>query len=176
MLPWLVGIQGNHTDMEVVEMGSWADIALAHISLEAAPSSPSGKPNIYGGIPYRFPASLPLGVTSPLSLALTGRTRWDMPDVVRERNLVLGSDIAAYAIWLRSWRRAAAIAYKEHHDAVMTLERDIYGHKSFYACSKDPSLAPAADIEMTDEIQAEIDEDLRRRGYNRRAEAEGRQD
>jgi hypothetical protein len=164
MLPWFVGIQSNHADMEVVEMGSWAEIALAHISLEAAPASPSGKPNAYGGIPYRFPASLPLGITSPLSLALVGRTRWDMPDVVKERNLILGDDSEAYVNWLQKWRSAAAVAYKTHHDAAAALEQEIYGHKSFYACRGDPSLAPAADTEMTDEIRAEIEADTRRRG------------
>jgi hypothetical protein len=96
MLPWLVGIQSNHADMEVLEMGTWQDIAMAHVALDAAPRSPSGKPNVYGGIPYRFPASIPLTVPSPLSQALVGRTRWDMPDVVKERNVVLGKDTETY--------------------------------------------------------------------------------
>jgi hypothetical protein len=131
MLPWYVGIQANHSTMETIEQGTWAEIADAHRSLVAAPRSPSGKPNIYGGIPYRFAASLPLILQSPLSNALVGRTRWDMPDTVMERNLVLGSNEEAYSIFLRNWRRQASTAYLQHFQQVRACEIAAYGHKSF---------------------------------------------
>jgi hypothetical protein len=131
MLPWFVGIQANHSTMETIEQGTWAEIADAHRSLVAAPRSPSGKPNIYGGIPYRFAASLPLILESPLSNALVGRTRWDMPDTVIERNLVLGSNEEAYNNFLHDWRRQASAAYLRHFQRVRTCEIAAYGHKSF---------------------------------------------
>jgi hypothetical protein len=57
ILPWFVAIQDDHETMETVKMGTWKEIADAHRDLKAAPRSPSGKPNVYGDIPYRFPAS-----------------------------------------------------------------------------------------------------------------------
>jgi hypothetical protein len=57
---------------------------------------------MYGGIPYRFPASRPLILTSALSNALVGRTRWDMPDTIEERDIVLGRDIITYTEFLQS--------------------------------------------------------------------------
>lgn len=131
MLPWFVGIQANHSTMETIEQGTWAEIADAHRSLVAAPRSPSGKPNIYGGIPYRFAASLPLILQSPLSNALVGRTRWDMPDTVMERNLVLGSNEEAYNNFLHIWRRQASAAYLQHFLQVRACEMAVFGHKSF---------------------------------------------
>jgi hypothetical protein len=104
ILPWFVAIQDDHETMETVKMGTWKEIADAHRDLKAAPRSPSGKPNVYGDIPYRFPASLPLILKSPLSNALVGRTRWDKPDVSEERNLVLGSNDKGYEKWLQKWR------------------------------------------------------------------------
>ena len=131
MLPWFVGIQDNHTDMETIDMGAWAEIADAHRALKAAPRSPSGKPNIYGGIPYRFPASMPVYIKSPLSNALVGRTRWDMPDVEMERDLVLGDNAAAYKKWLHTWRKETGEAYLHHFMTVRDIETKLYGHKSF---------------------------------------------
>jgi hypothetical protein len=131
MLPWFVGIQANHSTMETIEQGTWGEIADAHRSLIAAPRSPSGKPNVYGGIPYRFAASLPLILQSPLSNALVGRTRWDMPTTVKERNLVLSSDEEAYNKFLRNWRRQAGAAYLQHIQQVRECEIEAYGHKSF---------------------------------------------
>lgn len=131
MLPWFVGIQDNHIDMETIEMGSWVEIADAHRALTAAPRSPSGKPNVYGGIPYRFPASMPVHIKSPLSNALIGRTRWDMPDVELERDLVLGSDNTKYKKWLHDWREDAGRAYFQHFLMARNIEIKLYGYKSF---------------------------------------------
>lgn len=131
MLPWFVGIQANHSTMETIEQGTWSEIADAHRSLRAAPRSPSGKPNVYGGIPYRFPATLPLILNSPLSNALVGRTRWDIPDTVEERDLVLGGDVDAYSVFLNLWRRDAAKAYLDHFEKTRKLEIKLYDHKSF---------------------------------------------
>lgn len=39
-------------DMEISEMGSWVDIALAYLALDAALAFLSGKLNAYGGILY----------------------------------------------------------------------------------------------------------------------------
>lgn len=163
MLPWLVGIQANHTDMEVLEMGTWQEISVAHVALDAAPRSPSGKPNVYGGIPYRFPASLPLIIPSPLSQALVGRTRWDIPDVMWERDTVLGKDTQKYQSWLKQWRRKATVAYRQHFLAVQRLEKELYGEKSFFFHRGDTNEAPPADTDMTEEIRQEINADIKKR-------------
>jgi Phytanoyl-CoA dioxygenase (PhyH) len=131
MLPWFVGIQDDHSTMETIEQGTWSEIANAHRSLVAAPRSPSGKPNVYGGIPYHFAASLPLILQSPLSNALVGRTRWNFSNTVRERNIVLGSNEEAYNSFLRDWRRQAGTAYLQHFQEVRACEIADFGHKSF---------------------------------------------
>jgi hypothetical protein len=163
MLPWLVGIQANHSDMEVLEMGTWQEIAAAHVALDAAPRSPSGKPNVYGGIPYRFPASIPLTIPSPLSQALVGRTRWDMPDVIDERDIVLGKNTEKYQRWLKDWREKATVAYRQHFLAVQKLESKLYGGKSYFYHGGDVAKAPPADTDMTEEIRLEIEADIKLR-------------
>jgi hypothetical protein len=115
--------------METIDMGSWAEITDAHHGLKAAPRSPSGKPNIYGGIPYRFLASMPVYIKSPLSNALVGRTRWDMSDVEMECGLVLGENTAAYKKWLHTWCRETGEAYLHYFMMVRDIETKLYGHK-----------------------------------------------
>jgi hypothetical protein len=167
LLPWFVAIQDNHEDMETIEMGTWEEIAAAHRALEAAKRSPSGKPNVYGGIPYRFPASSPLVLPSPLSAALVGRTRWDMPDVLAERDLVLGNDDAAYRDWLEEWRQAARTGYIQHFRLIRSVEQALYAEKSFWRNGGDVARAPPADSEMTAEIQQEINRRQRADGIER---------
>jgi hypothetical protein len=166
MLPWFVGIQPDHSTMEIPEMGVWEEIAHAHRSLTAAPRSPSGKPNIYGGIPYRFPASTVLRFPFQLSAALNGQTRWDMADVEDERNIVLGSDINAYHAYLSEWRKVMGSAYFRHFLQTKKMEEKHFGIKSFWLNGGSLSIpAPPADMEMTEEIRTEIDERYRSRGF-----------
>ena len=118
---------------------------------------------MYGDIPYRFLVSIPLIIPSPLSQALVGRTRWDMPDVIEERDIVLGKDTKKYKLWLKDWRQKATIAYRKHFLAVQKLEMRLYGKKSYFYHGGDMSKAPPADMEMTDEIREEIEADIKRR-------------
>jgi hypothetical protein len=160
MLPWFVAIQKDHSTMETLEMGTWEDLAEAHRDLKAAPRSPSGKSNMYGSIPYRHPVAVQLKIPSALSDALVGRSRWDMPDVVEERKIVLGIDTKAYAKHLKAWRKDAVKAYVTLFKKQMALEKDIYQHKSFFFNGGDIrklDTAPEADKEMTDEIRSAID-------------------
>jgi hypothetical protein len=131
MLPWFVGIQNDHSAMEVLEMGTWAELSAAHRDLTQAPRSPSGKPNMYGGIPYSFPAAHALKLGYPISDALVGRTKWSMRDVEKERDLVLGNDVDKYREWLAYWRKNAVKKYVQMFEDVKNAEQEIYQEKSF---------------------------------------------
>ncbi|OJD29346.1 uncharacterized protein BKCO1_830004 [Diplodia corticola] len=63
----------------------------AHGALEAPPLTASGHPNMYGRIPYRFPAAVRLDGLGLVSDALNGGRRWDDLNViedVREKAIV----------------------------------------------------------------------------------------
>ncbi|KAL8867736.1 MAG: hypothetical protein Q9198_008410 [Flavoplaca austrocitrina] len=60
--------------------------------MTAPPNTPSGYPNKYGSIPFRFPAAMELLNVSPIADALVGRRLWDSPAVIAERNILLGPD------------------------------------------------------------------------------------
>jgi hypothetical protein len=75
MLPWFVGIQPDHRTLDTVESGTWDDLSTVHRDLIKQPISPSGYPNMYGAIPYRFPETVVLTGLGALSDALVGRRR-----------------------------------------------------------------------------------------------------
>jgi hypothetical protein len=157
MLPWFVGIQADHSAMEIIDMGTWEELSYAHVSLISASRSPSGKPNHYGTIPYRFPVAMPLKLSSSLSNALVGRERWDMPTTLRELHLVLGQDLDTYESWLREWRKEAKQAYLQHMFYTRDLEMAIFGEKSFWNNGGNINApAPPADAEATEDIIREI--------------------
>ena len=63
-LPWFIAIQDDHETLELVEGGTWGEIAANHRDLEAPLRTPSGHPNKYGRPPYRFGAAVEL-VSAP---------------------------------------------------------------------------------------------------------------
>ncbi|KAF1937909.1 hypothetical protein EJ02DRAFT_355705, partial [Clathrospora elynae] len=84
MLPWFVKVHDDMSTMEVPGMGSYAEIATAHQQLTAAPTSPSGHPNQYGGIKWAFPADVNPVYSSSISRAVNCQLRWDSPLVQAE--------------------------------------------------------------------------------------------
>ena len=70
--------------MEVPEMGTYEEIALAHKNLTAAPTSPSGHPNVYGGINWPFPADVAPSYTLFIQRAIMCQCKWSNAGVTYE--------------------------------------------------------------------------------------------
>ena len=71
-------------ELEVLESGTQSELAEAHRTMTAPPRSPSGHPNVYGTVPYAFPAAIQLDGLGPISDALVGRKKWEDPEVQLE--------------------------------------------------------------------------------------------
>ncbi|KAH7069660.1 hypothetical protein BKA63DRAFT_421478, partial [Paraphoma chrysanthemicola] len=84
ILPWFVLIQGDHETMENPAMGTYRQIAEAHQTLTAAPCTPSGYPNKYGGITWPMPGMTIHRFSSAISRAIHCQERWDSPTVIEE--------------------------------------------------------------------------------------------
>jgi len=56
-----------------MEGGTWVELADTYQDLKVPPRTLSGHANLYGAIPYRFPAVVKLIAASALSNALLGR-------------------------------------------------------------------------------------------------------
>ena len=100
--------------MKIEAGGTYQDLANAHRDLISGPASPSGKPNVYGDIPYKFPAAVQLQLPNePLSDALVGRRRWDSKEVQDYIKDFMDSSSDGVQRRMAIWRDKAVKAVQE---------------------------------------------------------------
>jgi len=179
MLPWFVGVQDDHDNLEVTEGGTWAELADAHRDLKAPPRTPSGHANLYGAIPYRFPAAVELTAASALSDALLGRRRWDSPAVIRDRDLLLTGNGNEVGKWMHSYRLRAVENYKDAFQLMRATEMERFDSRSYFYCVDngiDPSTVAVdpsrvSPVVAEGQSHAELPEEL----WDRTEQMEGRE-
>lgn len=118
--------------LEVIEGGAWSQLSEAHRDMTALRATPSRLANMYGAIPYRFPAAVEITGLGAISDALVCRRRWDSVQVLRERGILLGNDMDAKLQYIRDWRSHAAEVAVDAFHAVREAEELAYGPKSFW--------------------------------------------
>jgi hypothetical protein len=107
MLPWFIGLQQDLETLEIVEGGSWLELAIAHTRLDTGPCTLSGLPNKYGALLFPFPGAVSITGLSPLSDALVCRRKHD--DIVvmlDKKKLLLGFD-KERSSYIAVWRERA---------------------------------------------------------------------
>jgi hypothetical protein len=174
MLPWFVGVQDDLESLEVIEGGSWTDLAQAHRDLTSPTATPSGLANRYGAIPYRFPAAVELTGLGALSDALVGRRRWDSPQVLAERDVMLGPDRQAAQRYVNEWRVRATRQLLEAFRAVVAAEKAAFGGRSFFyrQDTSGSGCGPLEDSASDSESASGSDSDSEERGFDFAEEGE----
>ncbi|KAF8472149.1 hypothetical protein BDZ91DRAFT_717333 [Kalaharituber pfeilii] len=158
--PWFVGIQEDHSTLDIPESATWEVLSNAHRDLLALSTTPSGQNNVHGFPRGRFAGSIALRGLSALSDALVGARRWTDPDVLEERNLVLGEDDAAAWEYINKVRGKLMAAWEEGFEKIKRWEQAAYGETSYFRklelegevepTSED---APREDIDEDDEME-----------------------
>jgi hypothetical protein len=134
MLPWFVRVCDDMETMENPPMGTYAELAAAHHNLTAAPLSPSGWPNKYGGINTAFPGAVPPVFSSYISKAIHCQVKWDAPSVIDELIQLFGEDMTKDKYWqaVNGYRQS----FKAHALKAWALcertERLAYGDRSYF--------------------------------------------
>jgi hypothetical protein len=128
MLPWFVQVHHDMTTMEMPDMGSYQEIATAFQQCTAAPKTPSGHSNRYGGIKWAFPGDQPPVFTSAISRAVNCQIRWDSP-AAQEALADLFYNPNQKKIWnyIQETRKATAKMVKEHWRMCVDMEKRAYG-------------------------------------------------
>jgi hypothetical protein len=96
--------------------------------------------------PFRFPASIVLPSSYPLGDALLGRRRWDDPEVLLERDILLGPDHAAAKQYVEQKRRKLLSRFRKAFAKLEPIERAAFGQYSYFATLDQHG----TDVEMTD--------------------------
>lgn len=133
ILPWFVGVRADGETLDNRESDTWSTIAKCHIKQEAPKLTPSGLPNRFGPIPFRFPASVSLNIDNPVSQALVCKMAWDDPVVQAYANLLLGADRLAAQKEIIAVRVQALRAFRLAFDQMVATEKVSFGPNSYFA-------------------------------------------
>lgn len=146
MLPWFVTVQADGNHLEILESGTWDDLAKAHRELNSAPRTPSGLSNRYGDIPYEFPAAVPLIGLGPLSDSLVCRFKPGNPLVLHAKRALIDGDKQFKDTYLAEWRKVATKAVVEAFKVEKQLEKDLFDKKSYFYMVEKNAEAVQADV------------------------------
>jgi hypothetical protein len=111
---------------------SWDELAACHRDLEAPVSGPYGQLPLLGRPTYRFPGSVILASTSALGDALIGRRKWTDPQVLQERDIVLGDDDDRAHTFVSQVRKRLVNSYLDFFPILESVERTAFGKNSYF--------------------------------------------
>ncbi|KAI9777198.1 MAG: hypothetical protein M1839_009041 [Geoglossum umbratile] len=102
-------------------------------AMEVPLRDPSGYGHRLGAPKKRFAGSVALGSSSALGDALVGRRKWTDPEVIRERDVLLGSDSAAALVYVQGVRARLVEQYKAAFSSMVQTEREQFAEQSYFA-------------------------------------------
>jgi hypothetical protein len=111
---------------------SWDELAACHRDLEAPVSGPYGQLPVLERPTYRFPGSVIMDSTSALGDALIGRRKWNDPQVLQERDIVLGNDDDRALAFVNQVRKKLVNRYIDYFTALESVERAAFGKNSYF--------------------------------------------
>lgn len=135
VFPWLIGIRDDHETLDVDTTETWSELAACHRDMLACKKSTSGRSaSAYGRPDGRWAGGMvKLGSTSCIGDALIGRRRWDDPDVVAERDLLLGEGRDEEArVWVAQVRERIKREFEWCCTVVKRVEREEFGENAFF--------------------------------------------
>ena len=90
--PWFTGINKDHKSLENLDCMNWEELSKCHKDLTRPTKESLGDGPRKGVAGIRFPGALPIKSVYSLPQALVGIKKWNDPDVIFERNILLGPD------------------------------------------------------------------------------------
>lgn len=154
-----MGVKADHSSLDIVESGTWEELASAHRDLLPGPNSPSGFANLFGTIPFAFPASRPIRGLCGISDALVGAVRWDCPAVILEQEILLSSDDEARSTFVQQWAAKAASVMMDAYAQLWEVEKGLFRDVSFVAAGGQDPLPPFDPVPDMMDVDEDEDEE-----------------
>jgi hypothetical protein len=132
ILPWFMLIDAEHEQLEVAGCLGWSEIRRCQLDLEVPARDPSGYGPKLGAPKSQFAGPVVLASTSALGDALVGRRKWTDPEVLRERNVLLGPDSVAALGYVREVRGRLVEQYEVGFRSMVRTEQEQFGEQSYF--------------------------------------------
>ncbi|KAH0563246.1 hypothetical protein GP486_002191 [Trichoglossum hirsutum] len=135
ILPWFTAICDNHEDLEIGCV-RWSELRRCHLDLEVPARDAGGQGWRFGAPKERFLGSEVLGSSSALGDALVGRRMWTDPSVLRERDLLLGSNCQTAMEYVNAVRNRLVEQYRKAFEIMVRNEIQSFGPASYFKTVK----------------------------------------
>lgn len=129
---WLTGIQEDHHTLDNPDALNWDEVAACHRDLEAPSKGVGGDRPTHSVPPFRFPASSYMESSYALGDALLGRRKWTDPEVLYQRDVLLGTDDRMAWVLVEKVRSKMLTRFLHHVRELEVLERKMFGSNSFF--------------------------------------------
>jgi hypothetical protein len=150
MSSWFTAINGDHKSIENPDCMDWEELSNCHSNL-AGPTKESLGDRLRKGVAgTRFPGSVHVRSIFSLPLALVGHKKWTDPNVLFERDILLGTDDSRALELAKEMRKQLVDAYELLHPLMEGRETLAFGDGSFFAEN---------DVAEERDEEVELDED-----------------
>lgn len=131
--PWFTAIKEDHHTLEIPGQLSWGEVAACHRDMLAPRSGVGGDTVSFSCPVYRFAAGIHMPSSSALSDALIGRRSWEDPEVLLQRDILLGANAQASHDYVRRTRKELVKNFKTSFHKMVSIEQSAFGTNSFFA-------------------------------------------
>ena len=130
--PWFTGINEDHQSLENPDCMNWEELTKCHRDLTGLTKESLGDEPRKGVAGIRFPGALPIRSVYSLPQALVGIKKWTDPDVIFERNILLGPDDKKALEMAEDMRQHLLDTYKNVFLLMEVRERSAFQNQSFF--------------------------------------------
>jgi hypothetical protein len=133
LFPWHTAIQEDHQTLEIPGQHTWQELSMYHTIMLPPTQGVGGNTAIHSRPKTRFPPAVHMPSSSALCDALIGRRPWTDPQVLEERDIVLGTDDELALKYIRKTRVRLMENFLHSSYILEQNERRMYGENSFFA-------------------------------------------
>jgi hypothetical protein len=152
MSPWFTAINEDHKTMENPDCMNWEELSRCHKDLVGPSKESLGDQPRKGVAGVRFPGAIPVRSAYSVPQALVGLKEWTDPDVIFERDILLGPDDKRALELAENIRNQLVDTYKYLHPLMEVKERQAFGDRSFFA-ENDVAQDGDEDIELEEDSE-----------------------
>ena len=154
--PWFTGINEDHKSLENPDCMNWKELSKCHRHLTGPTKESLGDKPRQGVAGIRFPAAVPIKSLYSLPQALVGIKKWTDPDVISERNILLGPDDKKALEMAKDMQQQLVDIYKLGFLLIKAKERAAFQNRSFFV-GNEVELIPEEEITSDEESEEEED-------------------
>ena len=132
IFPWFTAIMDDLETLEIAGQLSWSEVAACHRDMKAPSRGVSGDTVSFSCPISRFKASVHMPSSSALSDALIGRRSYEDPEVLMERDILLGDDPEAAQHYISHTRTQLVANFKSSYAKMVAIEQRAFGINSFF--------------------------------------------